>query len=74
MPGPISFHEFKRKMIRLGVTVKQGGKPTHFKLTKKVDGRTLVYIIAKDGNEVRGCYIVGSKRALGIDNKEFEKA
>ena len=74
MPGPISFREFRRKMISLGVVVKQGTKPTHFKLIRKVNDCTLIHGFARSGNEVQGCYIVSSKRALKITNEEFDKA
>jgi hypothetical protein len=74
MPGPIPFHEFKRKMTRLGVVVKQGRKSTHFKLIRKVGGCTLIHGFARNGNEVKGCYIVSSKRALEITDEQFDKA
>ncbi len=74
MPAPIPFAEFKRKMKHLGVVLKQGGKATHFKLVRKVGDQNLVYCIARSGNEVLGCYIVGTKRALQISDDEFDKA
>ena len=74
MPGPIPFHEFKRKMTRLGVVVKQGRKSTHFKLIRKVVGCILIHGFARNGNEVKGCYIVSSKRALEITDEQFDKA
>ena len=74
MPGPIAFLEFKRKMIRLGVTVKQGRKATHFKLIRKAGDVTLIHGFARSGNEVKACYIATSKKALGITDEEFDKA
>ena len=74
MPGPIPFHEFKRKMICLGVIVKQGRKSTHFKLIRKVGGCTSIHGFARSGNEVKGCYIVSSKRALQITDEQSDKA
>jgi len=74
MPGPIPFHEFMRKMSRMGVRVKQGRKATHFKLVRKVGDVTLIHGFARSHNEVKACYIASAKKALKISDQEFEDA
>lgn len=74
MPGLMPFHEFKRKMNRCGVIVKQGRKATHFKLIRKVGDTTLIHGFAKHGNEVKACYVASAKKALRISDEEFEMA
>ena len=74
MSKPMRFRDFKRKMQKLGIIVKQASKATHFKLSRESGGTTLIYIVARDGSEIRGCYIDGAKRALEISDREFDEA
>ena len=66
MGRPFSFREFKRVMARFGVTVKQGSKSTHYKLSKSIRGERRVYTIAVHHNEVLDVYIRKTRRVFEL--------
>ncbi len=74
MPSPYQYNDFEKKMKRLGIQFKRGGRGSHIKLSKKIKGTMVHYVIAKHGLKIEDCYVKGTKRAFGISDEEFEQA
>lgn len=80
MPSPMPFSDFKRKLRHFGITLKPGGRGSHYKLTKVVGGVTIIYTVAVHHSEVDDVYVRGTRKrfrltpAHGVSDEEFSGA
>ena len=71
------FGDFRRKLNHYGITIKPGGKGSHFKLYKTIGEVKIMYVIAVHHNKVDFIYVEGMRRrfrltnADGVSDEEF---
>jgi hypothetical protein len=81
MPDGLSWHDFKRKFEKFGVTLTpQKKKPTHIKMTKKVAEGTIIYIAVRHDNKVEQCYVSKARKKFrltplhNVTDEDFDAA
>ena len=77
MASPAHFKDFKRWFTRQGVAIAQCASASHHKMTKVIDGKMVIYIIAVHSNTVDPVYTRKARRRFrllredGVSDKDF---
>ena len=73
------FSDFKRKLSYFGIKLKSGGRGSHFKLSKVIDGIRVIYVVAVHHNKVDDVYVQGTRKRFhltsedGVSDQDFSK-
>ncbi len=80
MASPLRFDDLKRKCSHFEITIKSGGRGSHFILTRMTSNGTRAYPIPVHHGKVKAIYIPKLRRILeltpehGVSDKEFDEA